>query len=171
MESLFRKININTLTENYFKILNEDWALLTAGNIDKVNTMTISWGTVGVLWNKPVFFAFVRPQRYTFDFINRNHYFTISFFEEEYKKALDYCGKHSGRDNDKIKNSGLTSHPTDLGNVIFEQARIALECKKLYVDTIKPEGFIDPSIIRSTYQNNDFHSMFIGEIITCYKAI
>lgn len=169
MEGLFKKINLNSLSENYFNILNNDWGLLTAGKPESFNTMTISWGSVGVMWNKPVVFCFVRPQRYTYEFMNRNHYFTLSFFNPEFKQALDFCGNHSGRNTDKMKATELIPYATDLGNVIFQQARLAFECKKLYAENLKPEAFIDQSILKSTYQNNDFHRMFIGEIVNCFK--
>ncbi len=169
MEGLFKKINLNSLNENYFNILNNDWGLLTAGKLESFNTMTISWGSFGIMWNKPVIFCFVRPQRYTYEFLNKNHYFTLTFFNPEFKKALDFCGNHSGKDIDKIKATDLTPYPTDLGNVIFEQTRLAFECKKLYAENLKPEAFIDQSILKSTYQNNDYHRMFIGEIVNCFK--
>lgn len=169
MENLFKKVNINSLSENYFNTLNNDNALLTAGNKDNFNTMTISWASFGFLWNRPVIFCFVRPQRYTFEFMNKNHYFTLSFFDSEYKKALDYCGSHTGRNTDKMKETELVSYATGLGNIIYEQIRLAFECKKLYADNINPEAFIDQSIIKSSYQKNDFHRMYIGEIVNCYK--
>lgn len=170
MDSLFKKINVNSLSENYFKTLSEDWGLLTAGNPDSFNTMTISWGTFGNLWNRQVIFCFVRPQRFTFEFMNKNHYFTLSFFDKEHKSALDFCGRNSGRNFDKMKTTGFIPYPTDLGNVIFEQTRIAFECKKIYTDNIKPECFLDQAIIKATYQNEDFHRMYIGEIVNCYRA-
>jgi flavin reductase (DIM6/NTAB) family NADH-FMN oxidoreductase RutF len=169
MEGLFKKVNINTLTENYFNILNNDWGLLTAGKTDNFNTMTVSWGSFGIMWNRPVIFCFVRPQRYTFEFMNKNHYFTLSFFTDEYKKALEYCGEHSGRDIDKVKKSELVPYTTDLRNIIFEQTRLAFECKKLYSENLKPEAFLDQSIIKSTYQKGDFHRMYVGEIVNCFK--
>ncbi len=170
MDGLFKKVNVNSLSENYFTLLNDDWGLLTAGKPDNFNTMTISWGSFGILWNRPVIFMFVRPQRYTFEFINKNHYFTLSFFDHEYKKDLDYLGAHSGRDFDKVKATGLVPHTTDLGNIIFEQSRIAFECKKIYSDLIKPESILDQNVIKTTYQNSDFHQMYVGEIVNCFKA-
>jgi flavin reductase (DIM6/NTAB) family NADH-FMN oxidoreductase RutF len=170
MESLFKKINVNTLSENFFKSLNDEWGLLTAGKPESFNTMTISWGTFGILWNKPVLICFVRPQRYTFEFMNKYHYYTLSFFNEEYKEALDICGKFTGRETDKMKKAGLTPYTTGIGNVIFEQSRLAFECKKIYTDDFKPENFIDQNIIKATYSKNDFHKMYIGEIVNCYKA-
>lgn len=169
MEGLFRKINVNTLSENYFNILNQDWALLTAGKPDNFNTMTISWGSFGIMWNRPVIFCFVRPQRYTYEFMNKNHYYTLSFFDNEYKSALEFCGANSGRDTNKIKATELHPYPTDLGNVIYEEVRLAFECKKLYSEHLNPEAFSDQSIIKSTYQKQDFHKMFVGEIVNCFK--
>lgn len=169
MEGLFKKINLNSLSEDYFNILNNEWGLLTAGNPESFNTMTVSWGSFGIMWNKPVIFCFVRPQRYTYEFMNRNHYFTLSFFTPEYKSALDYCGKNSGRNTDKMKATELVPYPTDLGNIIFEQSRLAFECKKLYSGILQAENFVDHSIIKSTYQNGDFHRMFVGEIVNCFK--
>ena len=83
-----KEISIRELDGNFVKMLSEDWALLTAGKSDCFNTMTVSWGGVGELWNKDVAFLFVRPQRYTFQFIENNDYFTLSFFGGEYKKEL-----------------------------------------------------------------------------------
>ncbi len=168
MESIFKKVSIKSLNENYLKILNEDWGLVTAGNIESFNTMTISWGTFGVLWNRPVFFCFVRPQRFTYEFINTNHYYTLSFFTDQYKDALDFCGNHSGREFDKMKSTELVPVSTDIGNVIFEQTRLAFECKKIYTDDIKPENLLDPNILKATYPNKDYHRMFVGEIVNCF---
>lgn len=170
MEGLFKKISVNAVNENFFSKLNNDWGLLAVGKPDKFNCMTISWGSLGIMWNRPVIFCFVRPQRYTFEFMEKNHYFTLSFFDNEYKQALNFCGSHSGRNTDKMKMTGLVVHPTDMGNVIFEQAQLAFECKKIYTDVIKSESFVDHSIIKMTYPGNDFHHMYIGEIVNCFKA-
>lgn len=168
MEHIFKKVSLKSLNENYFTALNDDWALLTAGNSENFNTMTVSWGTLGILWNKPVIIVFVRPQRYTYEFMNKHHYYTVSFFTPEYKKVLDFCGNHSGRNMNKIKETELTPHFTDLGNVIFEQSRLAFECKKIYVDDINPSKFLDSNIARATYHKEDYHRFFIAEIVNCY---
>lgn len=82
--------------------------LVTAGNAEKFNMMTASWGGLGFLWNRPVAFVFIRPQRYTFDFVERNEGFTLSFFGEEYRKVLQLCGTKSGREIDKVAETKLT---------------------------------------------------------------
>lgn len=162
-----KKTNIAELKENAIHLFNNRWALITAGKGNNYNTMTASWGALGELWNKDVCFCFIRPQRYTYEFIEKEEYFTVSFFSEEYKKALAYCGKYSGRDVDKAKETGLT--PKFSGEwVSFEEAEIVLVCKKLAFQDISPEGFIDPSIDSSCYPAKDYHRMYIGEIVSCF---
>ena len=115
-----------------FAQYNKKWALLTAGDNDSFNTMTISWGGLGTLWNKPVATTYVRTSRYTHEFLDNNDYFTVSFFPEEYKKQLGVLGSKSGRDMDKIHDSGLTPKSVD-GSVTFEEAEVTLLCKKLMI--------------------------------------
>ena len=150
------------ITENPFTLIGRKWLLLTAGDKESFNTMTASWGQVGVLWNKNVATAYVRPQRHTFGFMESNEYYTMSFFSEEYREALKICGSKSGRDTDKIKLTGLTPVFED-GYTYFEEASIVLVCKKLYAQDLKPEFFIDKSIDEKNY-NNDYHRQYIGEI-------
>ncbi|MBQ8502664.1 MAG: flavin reductase [Clostridia bacterium] len=162
-----QKIDIKTLKENVVSLFDDKWALITAGNKESYNTMTASWGTMGELWNKDVCFAFIRPQRYTYEFMEREDYFTVSFFPEEYKKALGFCGRYSGRDYDKAKQTGLT--PMEVGNSMsFEEGEIILLCKKLYIQDIDPKGFIDESIDAACYPQKDYHRMYVGEIVEAY---
>lgn len=161
-----KEISARELQGNFIKMLSEDWALLTAGTIDNFNTMTVSWGGIGELWNKDVGFVFVRPQRYTYEFIENNDYFSLSFFGGEFKKELGLCGSKSGRDIDKIAETGLI--PVDLGNTVdFEQAKITIVMKKLAYQDMKPDGFLDESIIKN-YANNDFHRIYVGEIVKVF---
>lgn len=158
-----KEISARELQGNFIKMLSEDWALLTAGTIDNFNTMTVSWGGIGELWNKDVGFVFVRPQRYTYEFIENNDYFALSFFGGEYKKELGLCGSKSGRDIDKMDATGFI--PIDLGNTVdFEQAKITVVMKKLAYQDMKPDGFLDESIMKN-YANNDFHRIYVGEIV------
>ena len=158
-----REISIRELDCNFVKMLSEDWALLTAGKVDNFNTMTVSWGGIGELWNKDVAFLFVRPQRYTYQFIENNDYFTLSFFGGEYKKELGICGSKSGRDIDKMEATGLT--PISIDNSTgFKEAKITVYMKKLAYQDMKPDGFIDDSIMNN-YANNDFHRIYVGEIL------
>ena len=158
-----KEINIRELKDNFVKMISNDWALLTAGKSDSFNTMTVSWGGIGELWNKDVCFIFVRPQRYTYEFIEKNDYFSLSFFGGEHKKELGVCGSKSGRDIDKIAETGFL--PIDLGEAVgFEQAKVNIVLKKLAYQDMKPDGFIDETIMNN-YANNDFHRIYVGEIV------
>lgn len=162
-----KEINIKKLKESAASLFDDRWALITAGNEKSWNTMTASWGALGELWNKDVCFCFIRPQRYTYEFTEKEEYFTVSFFGEEHKKALAYCGRNSGRDVDKAKETGLT--PLSVGaSVSFEEAEIVLLCRKLAFQDIRPEGFVDPTIDKACYPDKDYHRMYIGEIVSCF---
>ena len=141
--------------------------LITAGNTSKFNTMTASWGGFGILWNLPVAFIFVRPTRYTYRFTEKAEYFTLCFFERKYRKALNYCGSHSGREVDKIKATGLIPQATGKGNVYFKQARLILECRKIYFHDINPEYFLEKAI-NDNYPLKDYHRLYIGQVENCW---
>lgn len=163
----FKCISPKELTNNAFKLIGDDWTLITSGNETSYNTMTASWGGVGVLWNKNVVHIYIRPQRYTYEFVEKNNYFTLSFFDtnnEAYKKALTFCGKNSGRDYDKAKECGIT--PIKAGeSIAFDEAKLILVCKKLYHSDLDPANFYDETI-ENNY-NGDYHRMYIGEIVEC----
>lgn len=150
---------------NSFTRIGKDWMLITAGTKEKFNTMTASWGTLGVLWSKNVTMAFVRPQRYTFEFLENNDYYSLSFFNSQFKKELGFCGKTSGRDVDKIKETGLVPL-FDADAPYFEQADLVFICKKIYSQFIDPSCFLEQDI-DVNYPNKDYHKMFVGEIIKC----
>ena len=118
-------------TTDIFSQFDKKWALLTAGEKDNFNTMTISWGGLGTLWNKPVATVYVRTPRYTHEFMDSNEYFTISYFPEEYKKILGVLGSKSGREMDKMKDSGLTAIKAG-ESVSFKEAEVTLVCRKLF---------------------------------------
>ncbi|MGB9683280.1 MAG: flavin reductase family protein [bacterium] len=157
--------SIKDLVINPFTLIGEDWMLITAGDINSFNMMTASWGGLGVLWRKDVAFCFIRPTRYTYNFINRGDFFTLSFFSEEYREALNICGSYSGREVDKVKLTGLTPiEDRDHNTVFFDEARLVFICKKIYYQDINPENFIDKGI-GEHYPLKDYHRMFIGEIL------
>lgn len=155
------------IDENIFKLIGEDWMLITSGNKDSFNTMTASWGGMGILWNRPVSYIFVRPTRYTYEFIEKDNGYTLSFFNGRYRKALTLCGSTSGRDTDKVAEAGLTPEETESGAISFKEARLVLECRKLYFQDIDPAHLIDSSIEKM--YNNDYHRMYIGEITAIRK--
>lgn len=138
--SAFKEINPKEIVESPFKLIGDDWALVTAGDREKFNTMTISWGGVGIMWGKPVVFTFIRPQRYTFAFMENGDRYTMSFFDEKYRDALKFCGSKSGRDYNKVKETGLTPAFTENGSVYFEEAKLVLECKKCMPKASMPKA-------------------------------
>jgi len=167
MNNKFITVAPKTITDNFIKTIGHDSFLLTAGNISKFNTMTVGWAGMGYLWQKPVAFVFVRPQRFTYKFMEESEFFTISFFDEKYKKALAYCGTHSGKDVDKCSETGLIPFEVNSHSIAFEQSRLIFECKKMYYDDVKPQNFIDKNIDK-LYPQCDYHRMYIGEIVQCF---
>jgi flavin reductase (DIM6/NTAB) family NADH-FMN oxidoreductase RutF len=165
---MFKEISINKLQENPFHLIGKQWMLITAGTMDSFNTMTAAWGTFGFLWNLPVTQIYVRPQRHTYDFMEKNDFYTLSFFDRSHKNILTYCGSHSGKEIDKVKETGLVPLETSLGNIYFEQARLVIECKKIYYEDIQPENFVD-RLIQRNYPNKDYHRMYTGKVINCLK--
>jgi len=166
----FRPVNLMrvSMTDNLFRLMGEEWFLVTAGDMKSFNTMTASWGGMGHLWNKCVFFAFLRPQRHTYRFTERSGRFTISFFDRKYRRALTFCGTHSGRDVDKARATGLTPVKTPSGAVGFQEARMILDCRKLHYQDIASAGFVDRVLMKKIYPKRDFHRVYIGEIEKCW---
>ncbi|MBR6800637.1 MAG: flavin reductase [Eubacteriaceae bacterium] len=147
-----------------FEVYDKQWALVTAGNTNDYNTMTISWGGVGTLWNKPVVTVYIRPSRHTFGYIENNEYFTVSFYGEEFKKDLGTLGRLSGRDGDKVAQTSLTVTPAG-ESVTFEQAETTLVCKKLYYNDIVKEN-IPEDIRNKNYASDEpAHRMYVAEVV------
>ncbi len=160
---MFNKIDPKQLNFNPFSAIGDKWMLVTAGDSNKANTMTASWGGAGVLWNKNVVTCYIRPQRFTRELIDANEYFSVSFLPEEFRKQLVYCGRVSGRDEDKITGSGLTLL-NDYAAPCFEEADTVLICKKIYVGELKPQGIVYPEHDEANYPAKDYHIVYIGEI-------
>lgn len=161
--SVFKEIKPENLDENIFDLIGRQWMLVTAGNLKELNTMTASWGGAGVLWSKPVAFSFIRPQRYTYEFIEKSDYYTLSFYDEKYRDALRYCGSHSGRNVDKVKETGLT--PIECGETVaFDEAKLIFVCRKLYHQDLELDGFNDKDIAND-YNKDDLHRIYVGEIV------
>lgn len=167
---MFKEVNISEAMSDPIEKIGSDWMLITAGTPEKFNMMTASWGAAGFMWNKPVVFAFVRPNRYTFDFIEKNPVFTISFFAPEDKKILSYCGSHSGRDTDKAKDCSLTPFATKNSAVAFEEARLYFECRKMYAQNLEESAFFDKSALQKWYGKDPMHKMYVAEILGAYSA-
>lgn len=160
----FKEILPSEIKENFFTAVNDDWMLITAKKSDgTINTMTASWGGFGIMWARPVCLCVIRPQRYTLEFVEESERLTLTFLNDGYREALKLLGTKSGRDCDKISESGLsTIHDGEI--VGFNEARMIISGKKIYTDTIKECGFIDKSIIDSKYPNRDYHRVFVCEI-------
>ena len=157
------EIPFSMLAINPYEKISKEWMLLTAGTQGSYNTMTCSWGHLGCLWNLPTFVCYVRPQRYTKEFIDREERYTLCFFSEEHKKALGYLGSHSGRDGDKVAAAGLTPvHEADY--TYFAEADLVLVCRKLYRQTLQEEAFLDKTVAEKNYSGGDFHDLYIGHI-------
>lgn len=167
------KIAIDQLNDNVFSTIGKEWMLVTAGNKDSFNMMTASWGCLGWLWNKPVAVVFVRPERFTHGFVEEQEYMTLSFLghEEEARKIYNVCGSKSGRDMNKAEATGLKPVVTESGSVTYEQARLTLECRKLYKDSLKPLSFIDKSLLK-WYGGaaGGYHDVYIVEIVNAYRG-
>ncbi|MDR1469518.1 MAG: flavin reductase [Spirochaetaceae bacterium] len=156
------------------KRIGDEWMLISAGDVssDKGNwnTMTASWGGLGVLWGKNVAFMFIRPVRHTFSFVNAASLFTLSFFDTSHHKALGIAGAQSGRDIDKAAGCALTpivfAGGAADGAVSFKEAKDIIVCKKLYTHDFDPARFLDPSIDSACYPAKDYHRMFIGEVVS-----
>lgn len=159
----FKEIKPEELQKNPFTMVGKEWLLVTAKKEEKVNTMTASWGGVGVMWGKNVAFIVLRPQRYTKEFVDAAETFSLSVLDESFRKTYSYLGSVSGRDEDKIAKSGLTvSH--EHATPYFEEADTVLVCRKLYVQEYRPECFADQELDTKWYPNKDYHVMYIAEI-------
>jgi len=151
------------LTTDIFSEFDQVWALVTAGTPDNFNTMTISWGGMGTLWGKPVATVYIRTSRYTHEFVDANEYFTISFYPEEYKKVLGILGSKSGREMDKMHDSGLTPKYLDKC-ITFEEAKYTLVCRKLFKQQLAIKN-IPEEVVDTYYKKDAPHDMYIAEVL------
>lgn len=167
--SLFQDIQASEIAFPVFDLKNK-WMLITAGKDGKTNTMTASWGGFGIMWNKEVAFIVIRPQRYTQEIVKNTDAFSLSFFDKSFLKTLNYLGTVSGRDEDKIKKSGLN---LQFENNIpyFDEAETVVFVKKLFVQEIKEDAFLATELIEKWYPNKDFHYLYIAEITNVISKI
>lgn len=163
----WRRIDPTEIAANPVVQLRDDWMALAAGREGDMNAMTIAWGTLGMLWGRPVMTVFVSSSRYTYEFMERNGSFTVTAFPPACKAALQYIGSHSGRDGDKLAAAGLTPEFTPAGNPIFREADLAIECELLYKQPLDKERM--PERVRKIYDRGmGVHSMYIGEIVNVW---
>lgn len=167
----FTQIAPEEITGNFIRAIGSEWMLITAGDAARCNTMTASWGFVGEMWGKPAAMVVIRPTRYTKEFVDAHGRLTLCFFDDRYRKALQYCGTHSGRDGDKIADAGLTVAPTDSGTPALAEARLVLECRKMYADELREENFLERKPVEQWYPLRDFHTFYMLEIEKAYIKI
>ena len=156
-----KELDPSALNRNVFELIGTDWMLVTAGDEDKLNTMTASWGALGVMWGKPAATIYLRPQRYTKEFVDAHSHFTLCFFDGQWRSQLGYLGKVSGRDEDKVAHAGLT--PT-FGEAApyFQEASLVLVCRKAYAQELEEGCFVDRSQLDTWYPERDLHTLYIG---------
>lgn len=160
----FKEIEAKKLNINPFTLIGDEWLLVTAGTENKYNTLTASWGGLGVFWGKNSATIYIRESRYTKEFIDNNSTFTLSFFNEEYKKSLSICGSVSGRDVNKAQKANLTPIFNN-DSTYFEEAKMVMICKKMYHTEMKVENFDEPKFNEEMYSNGDYHTIYIAEIL------
>jgi flavin reductase (DIM6/NTAB) family NADH-FMN oxidoreductase RutF len=160
-----KKIEIQDFNENVFKLIGDDWLLINTYNEEKVNSMTASWGGMGVLWNKEVAYIFIRPQRYTQELLPNNEYFSLSVMGEEYRDVLNYLGSVSGRDENKLEKANLAVTKDENGAPIIEEARLNIIVRKLFCQQMTEDAFVDKDLVDINYPNKDFHFVYVLEIL------
>ena len=165
---MFQSIDPKQLQENVFSRIGDQWTLITAGTPDHCNTMTASWCGLGVLWGAPAATIYLRPQRYTKEFVDREEYFTLAFFGEEQRKALTLCGSKSGREVDKVRECGFPVKTAECGAPYFEQAQLVLVCRKRYAQPMDPDRMPE-DVKEKWYPGQDYHILYLGEIVEAYQ--
>ena len=170
--SRYDRIEATDLPDNVIDLIGKQWMLVTAGNKSSYNTMTAAWGAVGYMWSRPSTFIVIRDSRYTYQFLQREESFTLSFFTEEYRGALRICGTKSGRDADKVSEAGLTPLEIPSGLMSFKEARMIIECKKIFVQEMDYAYLTQPykeKIMEESYNNEPSkHQLFISEITSIW---
>ena len=167
---MFQKVDPKKLTIDPFAAIGDRWMLITAGTPERCNTMTASWGGLGVLWGVPMATAYIRPQRYTKRFVDENEYFTLCFFGEEYRPQLNLCGTKSGRNTDKVKECGFTVAAAECGAPYFEQAELVLVCRRRMAMPMDP-ALMPEDVKDKWYPDRDYHTMYWGEIVEALQKV
>ena len=160
-----KEINVKKLSTDIVDLWMNQWLLLTSGTLDDCNMMTVAWGSIGCMWNRPFAQIVVRPQRYTYQYMEKSDFFTLCAFPKQYREALQTLGTLSGRDGDKLSQTNLTlQKSTKVPAPCYEEASLVLECRKIYFQDIDPKGFVIPEI-QENYAAEDYHRVYFGEIV------
>ena len=163
----YKQLTPDKIPGNIMKMLHEDWMLITAGTDEKFNMMTASMGGLGMYNGKQVAFCFIKPSRYTYQLMETNDTYTLTFYTEAYREALRYCGSNSGRDADKVKNSGLTPITTPLGSKAFSEAWMIIECRKYVGQPLSVDALYDEKM-KANSTDDQLHKLYIGEIVNVW---
>ena len=162
-----RTVDLKELSPEIFRVFGTQNALLTAGNREGCNTMTIGWCGLGRIWNLPACTVYVRPERYTYGFMEDQEYFTVSVPLLAAHDRIKVFGTKSGRDTDKLAESGMTLAFTESGVPYVAESEWVLVCRKLYVQEMKGECLTDKGP-EKFYQGEGWHKMYIGEVVEAY---
>jgi flavin reductase (DIM6/NTAB) family NADH-FMN oxidoreductase RutF len=167
-DELFTPIAPTDIADNVFKLVGEDYTVITAGKDAHFNSMTASWGGVGILFNRPVAWGMLRANRYTLEIIRQEKTYTLSYFPDRYKEQVLFFGSKSGRDTDKMKETTLTSIQTPTGNVAYREARLILQCELLEITTVSPDDYYTPeakTFVMEGYNDaKEYHKLLFGVI-------
>lgn len=166
---LLREVKREDLSCNVFRLFGEGSPLLTAGDRNGLNTMTIGWGGLGTLWGKPVCTVYVRPERYTYDFMEKSDYFTVSAFDSSFRREMAFCGRKSGREVDKVRACGFTPCFAQGDAPYFAEAELVVVCRKLYAQDLREEYLTKAEDVLPYYEKDGWHRMYIGEVVQVLK--
>ncbi len=163
-----REVNINNFSIRIFESIGKDAFILASGNLNHHNCMTVGWASLGYLWRRPIAFVYVRPQRYTYQFMEKYDYFSLNFFKQEFNDVLQLCGTQSGRDINKMKLERITPVDYEGKAIYYNEAKTVVLCKKIFFQDIDPKNLLDNSVL-NFYPFNDFHRIYYGEVIKIYE--
>jgi len=158
-----KDINPLEISLRIFDEIGQNAFLLTSGILEHHNSMTVGWASLGYLWRKPMAFVYVRPQRYTYEFMEKYNFFSINFFDPNYSDVLHLFGTKSGREIDKMHPQKITPVDFEHKAVYYHEAKCVFICRKVYYEDLKPENFVDKSFLKN-YPLHDFHRIYYGEI-------
>lgn len=162
-----KEVSYNEYASKVLEILPKG-AFLTTAYEGKINSMTIGWGTLGIMWQKPVFMVMVRPSRFSYELLEKSNEFTVSIPLTDMQGALAICGSKSGRELDKLAAAGLTTAPgQQISTPVIAGAGLHYECKVIYKQAMLPDA-LTLQTADKLYPNEDYHILYMGEILATY---
>ena len=162
------EVDVTRLSVDVVGLWKKQWLVLTAGTLDDCNMMTVAWGSIGYMWEKPFVQVVVRPQRHTRGYMDNSESFTVCAFPEKYRKDLQTLGTLSGRNGDKLSKTGLSLKTSrNVSAPSYKEASLILECRKIYFQDMDPKGFVDKTI-QDNYPAHDYHRIYFGEIVAAF---